>query len=223
MVCRKIRKLIDESDRPDALPHQVMTHTAICDDCRQFAHQRMRLRQLLRTPARVVAPPNFDAMLRARLAERTARRRFGIRSPSRLATITAAAIIAISIAFYIQGNKPAVIQTAGEGNAASSNQVAAGTTANQVQSPQTKRLSGEGKAYGRLLLVRRRLDVRSKDRIYTSDTADDLDAQPAAVLLMRSGEAERELMVPAISVGAEPIFQYTSFGKRATRNVRTSF
>jgi hypothetical protein len=226
MSCRKIRKLIDESDHPDVLPREVVAHTELCDECREFAHQRTRLRQLLSASARVTAPPNFDAVLRAKLAERAARRRpTWLASPARLAIATAALIIATLTALYIRADRSAVIQATRESNVTSSPQITEMAVQAQASKhnlrPQRLRL-GE-KTYSRPVLARHKATIRSNEQASDAAEAFDLDMQPAALLLMRAGGAERELIVPVISVGAEPIFQYTNVGKKTVRNVRASF
>ncbi|HKP10762.1 MAG TPA: hypothetical protein VJZ91_01580 [Blastocatellia bacterium] len=73
-VCNEIKRRIDEADDTESLDLDIERHTAACAGCRRFAGERAALRGLLGSTARVAAPVNFDAMLRARLDEVKARR-----------------------------------------------------------------------------------------------------------------------------------------------------
>src|SRR5438128_4715282 len=68
-VCNEIQRRIDEADNIDSYDLDVARHTETCEACRRFAHERAALREMIGSTARVTAPINFDAMLRARLVE----------------------------------------------------------------------------------------------------------------------------------------------------------
>jgi hypothetical protein len=73
-VCNEIKRRIDEADNVESFGLDIERHTAVCDDCRRFAGERMALRELIASTTRVNAPLNFDAMLHARLADLKAQR-----------------------------------------------------------------------------------------------------------------------------------------------------
>ena len=78
-------------------------HIGRCDDCERFASERTALRKLVASGTRVSAPTNFDAMLKARLAEVKARRSFWwLGSPGylRLGVATAGLIVMAFAAQY---------------------------------------------------------------------------------------------------------------------------
>jgi len=66
--CRNMRREIDELElghRPSA---QATAHMAACSACQQFQAERTSLRELVGSLEPVVAPPDFDMRLRARIA-----------------------------------------------------------------------------------------------------------------------------------------------------------
>ena len=69
MTCNRIQRLIDEADKPEALPFAAASHIADCPACSQFAEERTKLRAFLIELPRVNAPAHFDTMLKMRLAE----------------------------------------------------------------------------------------------------------------------------------------------------------
>ena len=75
MTCRKIQHLIDEIGDLDRLPPEAARHVDACAACARFGSDLARLRALLREPARVAAPSDFDARLARRLREAKAPRR----------------------------------------------------------------------------------------------------------------------------------------------------
>ena len=68
MNCTKIKRIIDEADRPDVFPLEAAGHMAGCLDCQSFADERAKLRELTGSVARVTAPGNFNALLNERLS-----------------------------------------------------------------------------------------------------------------------------------------------------------
>src|SRR5580704_16586497 len=75
MSCKRIRKLIDEADRPGNIPFEAARHTQTCESCSRFVDERIRLAELLDSTGRVTAPPDFNIVLRRRLRERSSARR----------------------------------------------------------------------------------------------------------------------------------------------------
>jgi hypothetical protein len=101
--CKYIKKRIDEAEKPDRLPLDVSEHTGQCSDCLRFANERSAIRQLVAAGARVNAPINFDAVLKARLAEVKSRRSFWwLGSPGffRLGAATAGLVLVFFAAQY---------------------------------------------------------------------------------------------------------------------------
>ena len=68
MNCNKIKRIIDEADRPNEFPLEAAGHLAGCPDCQGFADERAKLRELTGSVARVAAPANFNALLNERLS-----------------------------------------------------------------------------------------------------------------------------------------------------------
>jgi hypothetical protein len=66
--CRVIRQEIDQSELNQRLSEEVLAHLASCRDCQDFHAERTRLRELVGSLEPVVAPPDFDMRLRARIA-----------------------------------------------------------------------------------------------------------------------------------------------------------
>ena len=103
MSCKYIQKRIDEADKPDLLPFDVSEHIGVCVDCQRFAAERSALRALVAAGSRVTAPVNFDAVLKARLAEVKTRQSFWwLGSPAllRLGAATAGVVIAVFVVQY---------------------------------------------------------------------------------------------------------------------------
>ncbi|HEV8482966.1 MAG TPA: hypothetical protein VGV87_05360 [Blastocatellia bacterium] len=95
MNCTRIKRIIDEADRPDVFPLEAAGHVAGCPDCRSFADERARLRELTGSVARVTAPGNFNALLNERLS-RVKSQRSSWLSPAgfmRLGTATAGLLV----------------------------------------------------------------------------------------------------------------------------------
>ena len=57
MNCTRIKRIIDEADRPDVFPLEAAGHLAGCPDCQSFADERARLRELTGSVAGYKALP----------------------------------------------------------------------------------------------------------------------------------------------------------------------
>ena len=66
--CRNTRREIDELEWGHRPSVQATAHIAACAACRQFQAERTSLRELVRSLEPVVAPPDFDMRLHARIA-----------------------------------------------------------------------------------------------------------------------------------------------------------
>lgn len=206
MSCKKIRKLIDEAERPDLLMPEAARHVESCPACAEFARQRAALRQLLASSGRVGAPPDFQLRLKRRLEELTPPA--PALSPLwKLAAAAAAAMLVIGSALLLRSpqqppNRPAMTASS----------IARPEPA-QIQTPQKiadKKPAAISKA------ARRRARP-------SAPRTEELDAMPrAALVLVRGQDVEYELAIPAISIGAQPIF-YGAPSSGSARMVKTSF
>ena len=110
-TCREVRREIDESDRGLRLSGEVVSHVASCAPCRQFQHERSRLRELVGSLEPVTAPPDFDMRLRARIAterQRPARSSFFpqfLLSTPAMAAAALVVVLAASIVWFSQRNR----------------------------------------------------------------------------------------------------------------------
>ena len=221
MKCSKIRSLIDESDRPDRLAPDVLSHTALCTECRVFAEERARLSELLVSVGRVNAPPNFDAMLRVRLAEQTAPPRLRL-SPAmffRFGGAMAAIVLTVLGATYLAREKTSKAVPPASGDAAALN-------SSEVVPPDGGSGSGNKDSIVSADTITRRLvagppkrngslAVAARGRNNTRDTID-----PGPVFWLKTDEME--VGVPVVSTGAQPLY-YATAGQPSVRTVKTSF
>jgi hypothetical protein len=102
MNCTKIKRIIDEADRPDVFPLEAAGHIAGCPDCQSFADERAKLRELTGSVARVTAPSNFNVLLNERLS-RVKSQRSSWLSPAaflRLGTATAGLLVMFMVLQY---------------------------------------------------------------------------------------------------------------------------
>jgi hypothetical protein len=222
MKCSKIRRLIDHAERPDILPAGVVSHTELCGGCRGFADERARLREVLLAAGRVNAPPDFDAMLRMRLAERRERKAFSWLSPAgylrAAGAVTAMALVAFGAIYVTRNTDPngesqlvtsnantavqmTATATADSGVGIQPNPVPAGDHAAVVPPPVTPSPLSDG----------RRQVARQRQPVARTE--------PAPVIWLRSDEME--VGVPMVSVGAQSL--YYASGHGAAKTVRTSF
>ncbi|HXG68335.1 MAG TPA: hypothetical protein VNO70_24790 [Blastocatellia bacterium] len=232
--CKQTRRIVDEADRPDALPYSAAGHIASCGECRTFAEERERLRHLLTSPARVSAPANFDAVLRQRLQERAAqkvnplRRAFSWFSPAgyvRLGAATAGLLIFFMTAQVMLRDEPqtptrpgsvqrreqlAVTPPAPTPTPPPPALVTPGIERGEIQPP---RVSHPGMYQNRRELVRPVSHTVSPERG---------GAVPPDVVIVRGPNGEIEVPVRPVSVGAQPIL-YVSGGQQSAPPVRTTF
>lgn len=234
MGCKQIKRLIDEADRPDLLSYEATKHMDSCADCQAFASERAGLRELLGSTARVTAPANFDAMLRARLAERAARSRFAWLTQSAYMRFGAATAMLVAAIFVAQTDgwlfnssdapsqtqPPAVAQTPSpgpDGGQARTSPAPANGSAGTLAAPRTLRVAQlplSRAAVGQHRAVARPVATRADEM-----AAEDEDR---AVVLVRGRNGERELSMPTISVGAQSLM-YVSAGRQVSGNIRASF
>ena len=227
--CKYIKERIDQAEKPDVLSFEVNEHIGQCNDCERFANQRAALRKLVAGGTRVSAPINFDAMLKARLAEVKAQRSFWwLGSPGylRLGAVTAGLLVMIFAAQYTglfsDDTKRANESRAGHVEAQP-------TPAPFDRAPSVPDVVGPivpvavvstRQPYGGSSNMSR---VRRSDAVVGSTAAASyLSAEDGGVVLVRGRNGDMDVRVPTVSVGAQPLL-YVSAGQRTVRNVGTSF
>ncbi|HWP44549.1 MAG TPA: hypothetical protein VNO14_14985 [Blastocatellia bacterium] len=233
--CSETRKLIDEADNPEVFSYEAARHIASCLSCKDFAEERARLRQLLGSSAKVVAPANFDAMLSRRLAEARSRRSlaqvFAWSGPAGLlkfGAATAVAIISVFAASY-SGlfSTSAPPQPDGESQVATARPPAA-----RQQPPRTSEYSDPGPQTPVIEPQRVAPAVRiasySSPRQPRPAPARPVIVEPEIItpgtqmVILRGENFEREIPMPTISVGAQPLM-YVSAARSSSSSVRASF
>ena len=108
--CRSTRREIDELELGRRPSLQATTHMASCVPCQEFQAERTALRELVGSLEPVVAPPDFDMRLRARIAaEKYDNRRqpFFARLISTPALAAAALFVIVAGSVYWIGRRPA--------------------------------------------------------------------------------------------------------------------
>jgi len=234
MGCNYIKRLIDEADKSDLLPFEASEHIGSCVDCERFADDRARLRGLLASESRVTAPMNFDAMLKARLAESKGRSAFSWLSSlgyMRLGTATAGLMLMIFAAQYAglfsdRSNQstesraritvppasptgpptaPPTFQSAPPVGGAAPVVIAGTSSKPRQYYPQNVRAG--------------RADVAPRGQ--TAPGAY-FTAEDGGVVLVRGRNGDMDVPMPTVSVGAQPLL-YVSAGQRAVRNAGNSF
>ena len=221
--CKHIRNRIDEAEKPDLLPFDVSEHIVQCGECERFAIERSALRGLLAAGTRVNAPINFDAMLKARLAEVKARRSFWwLGSPGflRLGGATAGLVVMVLAAQYaglFSNNQPSSPNRSLAGDAApkpapgpsdlTPPMVVNPPLAPVVIAVHPPRTPRGGRGYVPV------------DRAVSAGY---MTAEDGGVVLVRGRNGDMDVQMPTVSVGAQPLL-YVSAGQRTVRNVGTSF
>jgi hypothetical protein len=222
-VCKQIKKVIDESERPEALAYVASQHIASCKDCSSFADERARLKELLLSAGRVSAPPDFDFKLKARLAEVRERRHSWWATPAgylKFGAATAALVLAV---FAAQTSN---LFSNDAPNESSVNEAPKAQPFNQsaiaVAPPPAindNRVISNGEP-----TVPAHLPVRYVRRQARAVAAPvrGFVAEGGTTVLMRGPGGELEVPVPTVSVGAQSLL-YVNSGRQTARSVSTSF
>lgn len=224
--CKHIKKRIDEADKPHLLPLDVSEHVRQCVECGRFAAERSALRELVTAGARVSPPVNFDAMLKARLAEVKARRSFwgfGASGYLRLGAATAGLVVMVFAAQYTGLFSD---------NATQPNQkpVAAAPIPNPSgPPPEAPAIVNDAPNLVVPANVKRQYQASygtpraGRAEVFVGRTAaGDLAVDDGGVVLVRGRNGEMDVQMPTVSVGAQPLL-YVNAGQRTARNVGTSF
>lgn len=227
--CKYIKERIDEAEKPDVLPFEATEHIGQCNDCEAFAIERTALRKLVAGDARVNAPINFDAMLKARLAEVKARRRFWqLGSPAflRLGAATAGLVVMVFAAQYAglfsnnNANPPNGPQFAEVAPNPAPKPLDRTPPVTVNPSPAPVVVAGAGRQYpGSYSTARTRRGDVVVDRAVPVGY---LTAEDGGVVLVRGRNGDMDVQMPTVSIGAQPLL-YVSAGQRTMRNVGTSF
>lgn len=227
--CNQTRELIDEADNPESLSFQASSHIEACPGCERFAAERARLRSLLVSGPRVSVPINFDAVLKARLAEAKSRRSFAWLTPAgylRLGGATAALAVIVFAAQYgglfsraPAGSQETVAvgqeQPTGRVPTQSTAQVNSGIVVPALGSPTPGKPGRRGNFYSaRVAAAGVPVDVPREDYLH----------EDGGVMLVRGPNGEGEMSLPMVSVGAQSMV-YASAGasRRPSRTIGTSF
>ena len=228
--CNETRKLIDEADNPELFSYETARHIESCLPCKDFAQERARLRHLLASSARVTAPHNFDVVLSARLSEVRSRRTVAERLLSwtgpaavlRFGAATAAVVIGIFAASYsglFSNPAPAVRQEMDGLAVVSPEPVASAAPVIAAQPPQPGKISSDETRY-----VARSAESRQARRASHRPVVVEPDLAMAATqtVIVRGENFEREVPMPTVSVGAQPLL-YVGSGRSSAAGLRASF
>jgi hypothetical protein len=225
--CNEIRRLIDEADQPEIFTFEVTGHIECCQACRIFAGERASLRKLVQAGARVSVPVNFDAVLGERIAQAKGGKTFSWLSPAsfmRLGAATAGLVIALLVIQYTglfstpQQTQPEIAQTPPVGQPG------------QLVSPPPKdagptlapRSAPGPSSVMTTTALRTRVPVRREGRVQPVASGDYQGIEDGGVILVRGQNGEREVPMPTVSVGAQPLL-YVNATRSAPRNAGTSF
>ncbi len=108
--CRETRREIDELELGHRPSVQATAHMASCAACQKFQTERTSLRELVGSLEPVVAPPDFDMRLRARIAAEKCDKRqqpFFARLISTPALAAAALFVIVAGSVYWSSRRPA--------------------------------------------------------------------------------------------------------------------
>ena len=224
--CTYFRNRIDEAEKSDLFPFDVSEHIGQCAECERFASERSALRLLLAGGERVSAPINFDALLKARLAEVKGRSAFWwLSSPGflRLAAATTGVVAMLVVAQYTGwlsngGPQPSVKQLATQDTPL----VPTPTPPQLVQIPAAPPELPVTVGVVRPGQVRRLSAERRPARVDTAMSAEYVTAEDGGVVLLRGRNGDMDVQMPTVSVGAQPLL-YVSAGQKTARSVGTSF
>lgn len=227
--CNHIRRLIEEADQPEVFPLEVTGHIAHCGGCRDFATERSALRQLVASSGRVSAPVNFDAMLNARLAEAKGQRTLSWLNPAafmRMGAAAAGLVIALLVIQYT-----GVLSPADQPNSSQAViPTPPATPDSRLQTlplPLPPVIESQPEPQVRASVISRATTAVPVKR------AGSVSAQPGrspdyagiedgGIILVRGQNGEREVPLPTVSVGAQPLL-YINSSRTASRSAGTSF
>jgi len=218
--CKRIRNVIDQSERPGVLAYEAERHLSDCASCREFADERTNLREMLASAARVPVPSNYDAMLRAKLDQAQTAKTFSWLSPigyMQIGAATAGIIIVIAAAQYTGLFSNSVQSPVDTEQHDGELALLPGRTSPSPseKAPDVEIAPAPQSAQASTKLAKRRVSSYSpaKDR-------ETIDVDPSFVILMGQ-DGETRVSVPTVGVGAQPILMSSS--QPSASAVRTSF
>jgi hypothetical protein len=228
--CNETRKLIDETDSPELFSYEAARHIESCLPCKDFAQERARLRHLLASSARVAAPPDFDVVLSARLSEVRSRRTvaewlfswIGPAGVLRFGAATAAVVIGIFAASYsglFSSPAPTVRQEMDGLAVVPPEPVVPAAPVNIEQPSKPQEISS-----GERLYVASNAESRRARRASHRPVIVEPELAKAATqtVIVRGENFEREVPMPTVSVGAQPLL-YVGTGRSSAGGLRASF
>lgn len=232
--CNRTRRLIDEADHPESLSFEASSHIASCPDCGSFSEDRARLRRLLASESRVSVPVNFDAMLKARLADAKARSAFAWLNPAgymRLGAATAGLVVMALAAQY--GGLFRDQSDAQHSEAAGAAHPVVGGPAQPAPTPSPVIIGvGAGpvaSTAGNSSSHQYSHRIREMARTPSAGVPLEIPGeaylhQDGGVMLVRGPNGEGDVSLPMVSVGAQSLV-YTSAGavRQTARTIGTSF
>ncbi len=228
--CNEFKRMIDEAERPDRLPFEVTNHIEACADCGAFSAERISLREMVMSMARVGAPANFDAQLNARIAATRAGGQASWIGPAlyfRLGAVAAGVVVTIFVAQLMGFFSPGA-PTAGPSEMAVAPPPVGNTLAgNQQPRPlqQTAPVARDhvNQTPNQLTIAS---GIRHPRRVMTTTQAGArsegfVASEGAGMVLVRGQSGERELTVPAVSLGAQPLL-YVNAGRTQSQQPRSA-
>jgi hypothetical protein len=239
-ACSEIKRRIDEADDCESYDLDVARHTERCGDCRRFAGERAALRELLGSTARVAAPVNFDAVLHARLAEVKARR--GLAWLNAAFYLRAgAATAALAVMVFTAQHLGLFARSVAEQPTPQSPEIQANvvTSTSPVQTPPVSPTPDNhvaGNEGSRPHVVAIPANTYASNRARAASAAarrgagvplvSPVDAAfvDGGAILIPGRNGQRDVTVPAVSVGAQPLI-YGNAGRQPqpTRPITVSF
>lgn len=218
--CRKTRREIDELELGHRPSLQATAHMAACIACREFQAERTSLRELVGSLEPVVAPPDFDMRLRARIAAEkydNPQQPFFARLVSTPALAAAALFVIVAGSVFWISRRPSAPVTPSKPEVAKNNVPNAPSTVNQPNPAGATPVSDEGNdvaTAGPIKTVHRSRGSRAVDsedslargaesiRQTDSDQAY-VPSRPVEFALQNERGKTRKISLPPVSFGAQ--------------------
>ena len=219
--CRNTRREIDELELGQRPSGQASTHMRVCVDCRTFQAERTSLRELVGSLEPLVAPPDFDMRLRARIAAEEYDQR---RQPFFARLISTPALAAAALFVIVAGSvvwisrRPSIIPTPPTGPVVAKNLKSPPTSTtreNQSNGEATTTAPGAGNdlvSSGPTRATHRprssrsseQYDVQPVDVIRQTDSDQAyVPSRPVEFALQDESGKTRRISLPPVSFGAQ--------------------
>jgi hypothetical protein len=224
--CRDTRREIDELEVGHRPSVAAAAHMAGCSACQKFQAERTSLRELVGSLEPVVAPPDFDMRLRARIAAEKYDKRqqpFFARLISTPALAAAALFVLVAgSVFWISRRTPAPVVPPRTPAVAVNNGTKSSTTVNQSDKQEVpptidegSEVASNGSSKGHRMRTPRAAETEdSLVRGAESIRQTDLDTayvpnRPAEFALQNESGKTRRISVPPVSFGAQNLVSDT--------------